>query len=164
MYLNDVLQKINCRKETYYKSMEEICNISSDNNTMYGYVAGIIDGEGSIEIHKNRSGFVPRITVTNTNDKLILYVKSILKFGSIIRRKNGINRKDVYVLIISNPKEILEVLKIIYPYLKIKQDRAIIMLYFVTEKLIHHKLILCRDTQSEYNLYSQMRVLNHRGK
>jgi hypothetical protein len=42
------------------------------------YLGGIVDGEGCISIFKRSKYYVPSVKIANTNETLILFVKSIL--------------------------------------------------------------------------------------
>lgn len=43
------------------------------------YIAGIIDGEGSIKIHKNKV----QITISNTNMEMLEKIRKYLNFGNV---------------------------------------------------------------------------------
>jgi len=56
-----------------------------------GYLAGIIDGEGSIQIGKQNGGKsweTLRVEVTTTNRELETFIQSTLKFGHVTTNKN----------------------------------------------------------------------------
>lgn len=71
------------------------------NKVESAYIAGIIDGEGSItltRIHRNEFRR-PCITISSTDKELLLYVQSLTN-GDIINKKNynPSKHKDSYTL------------------------------------------------------------------
>ncbi|NLK34541.1 MAG: hypothetical protein GX301_03705 [Gracilibacteraceae bacterium] len=90
------------------------------------YIAGIIDGEGSImltKFHKNQFPS-PCITVSSTSLELLEWVKAKSGLGSIKSKKNynPISHKDSYTYIVRYDKAI-SLLKEIEPYLIIEQKK-----------------------------------------
>lgn len=90
------------------------------------YIAGIIDGEGSIMLtrfHKNQF-HAPCITIASTSLELLEWVKAKSGLGSIKSKKNynPINHKDSYTYTVRYDEAIL-LLKEIEPYLVIEQKK-----------------------------------------
>ncbi|WP_423799554.1 LAGLIDADG family homing endonuclease [Neobacillus sp. SAB-20_R2A] len=90
------------------------------------YVAGVIDGEGSIvltRIHENEFRR-PCITIASTDMELLIYIQSIVG-GDICSKKNykPTHHKDSYTLNIKKKKAILKILKDIAPYLRVNKKR-----------------------------------------
>ncbi|MEW9051766.1 MAG: LAGLIDADG family homing endonuclease [Neobacillus sp.] len=90
------------------------------------YVAGIIDGEGSItltKLHKNEHRR-PCISIASTNLELLEYVLS-LTGGYITDKKNyqpGRHKKS-FTLNIKKKVTVLSILKQISPYLRVNKKR-----------------------------------------
>lgn len=87
-----------------------------------GYLAGIIDGEGSITLTRmhQREHRRPCITISSSDKELLLYIRT-LTGGAISNKKNykpGFH-KDSYTLSIKNKQSVLMILKEISPYLRI---------------------------------------------
>ena len=106
--------------------------------TDLAYVAGIIDGEGSISLYppcKGRRGLKISVQVGNTNEWLIQWLRFI--FGGYIYtippRKNC---KPVHSWSVSY-QQALGVLQAVYPYLRLKKPQAEIAINFL--KMRHHK-------------------------
>ncbi|WP_082306982.1 LAGLIDADG family homing endonuclease [Bacillus sp. FJAT-27245] len=93
------------------------------------YLAGIIDGEGSITLTRmHRKEFRrPCITIASTDIELLEYVKSITG-GTIVNKKNyrPLKHKNSYCLNIVKKKEVFTALKQVSPYLRVerKKDRC----------------------------------------
>jgi hypothetical protein len=90
------------------------------------YIAGIIDGEGSITLtrmHKKEHRR-PTITIASTDRELLLYVQSLI--GGVINNKKNYRpekHKSSYTLSIKNKLEVLSTLQQIYPFLRIDRKR-----------------------------------------
>lgn len=90
------------------------------------YIAGIIDGEGSITLtrmHQNEFRR-PCISVAST-DKELLYYLQTLTGGGIVSKKNykPKKHKDSYALSIKNKNEVFQILRAVSPFLRVEQKR-----------------------------------------
>ncbi|MFA9559543.1 LAGLIDADG family homing endonuclease [Evansella sp. AB-rgal1] len=97
------------------------------------YLAGIIDGEGTITLTKmhQKENRRPIISNASTDKELLEYIHS-LTGGVICNKKNyspGIHR-DSYTLTIKRKEDVFSLLQSIAPYLRVKnkKDRAIHLL------------------------------------
>jgi hypothetical protein len=95
------------------------------------YLAGIIDGEGTIALHKSKpSAFEGReckIEVSNTNDKLINWLLSNVGgkvYSQIKRQPNGYERKPLMTWELHGTVNVYFLLRAIKPYLIIKKEEA----------------------------------------
>ncbi|KKK39408.1 hypothetical protein WQ57_04070 [Mesobacillus campisalis] len=92
-----------------------------------GYVAGIIDGEGTITLSRMHSHEYrrPCISIASTDKELLLYIQS-LTGGTICNKRNynPVKHKDSFTLIIK--KDVISLLEQITPYLRVdkKKKRA----------------------------------------
>lgn len=97
------------------------------------YIAGIIDGEGSILLTKLSSNThrAPVVSVPSTTIELLDYLKETIRHGKITRKTNYNKEKhrDCYTYILEGNSAI-ELLKEISPYLIIesKKKRADLIL------------------------------------
>ncbi len=90
------------------------------------YIAGIIDGEGSITLsrmHENENRR-PCITISSTDIELLVYVQT-LTGGTIINKKNynPDRHKDSYTLNIKTMKSVMKLLEQISPFLRVSKKR-----------------------------------------
>jgi len=95
----------------------------------WAYLAGLIDGEGSIRIEKgssphHHSPTTPTVALTNTSSKMIDWV--VLKFGGHLYRKTNRTCWDVYWL----GKSVIPILEGVLPYLTAKKDQAEVVLAY----------------------------------
>lgn len=109
------------------------------------YLAGIIDGEGCIYIGDNITG--ARICVLNTNKELIRWVSSIFNSNvKIIESKinDGYSRKTYYQTILTRHSDLIALLKVLIPYLRIKKSKAIESVKILQDRVN----LINRDTNS----------------
>ena len=101
--------------------------------TEKAYLAGIIDGEGSIMLIRlsKTTHPAPVLSVPSTTIELLYYIKKIIGFGKIIPKTNynKEKHKDCYTFTLIR-NQALDVIKEIYPYLIIntKRERARLLL------------------------------------
>lgn len=93
------------------------------------YVAGIIDGEGSIGFSRvTETTMVPRVSVGNTNKKLLDDLKE--SFGGTVHvcHKEGDlgNNKPTWEWKLSSSKSV-KFLEIIFPWLRIKRPQVVLL-------------------------------------
>jgi len=97
------------------------------------YIAGIIDGEGSIMLISNHKNQMPSpcISISSSTLELLEWIKSKTKVGTITKKKNynPEYHKNSYTYYIRNDKA-LWLLGEIYPYLVLnsKKKRAELLL------------------------------------
>lgn len=111
------------------------------------YVAGIIDGEGSISLtrmHKNEFRR-PCISIASTEIELLEYIKTLT--GGIINNKKNYKptkHKNSYTLSVKNKNDVFYILQHIAPFLRVnrKRNRA----YFI---LKNYNLVTPRN--GKYN-------------
>ena len=90
------------------------------------YIAGVIDGEGSITLtrmHENEHRR-PVLTIASTDKELLIYIQSLT--GGIITSKRNYKpgvHKDSYTLSIKNKVEVLATLQCIHPFLRIERKK-----------------------------------------
>ena len=136
------------------------------------YTAGIIDGEGSIHIYRTsvpdyRTGFnyQLRVNVGNTQEWLCQWLK--MQFGGSVSSFAGgkAHWKRAYIWQLK-ANQIIPFLKMIMPYLQLKQRQAEIALEF--QKInpnIKNSLITKEESQIlKRALFNQMREINKKCK
>ncbi len=96
------------------------------------YIAGLIDGEGSITIAESGQDFRLSLTITNTYRPVLEWVQERTG-GSLASRRNDKNRRPIHVLSINN-KRVTQILRKIAPYMIIKRQQAQIALDFQLTK------------------------------
>jgi hypothetical protein len=99
------------------------------------YVAGIIDGEGSVTLtrmHESENRR-PCVTIASTDIELLLYVQNLIG-GTITNKKNynPSRHKNSYTLNVKNKESVLSILKQISSFLRVdkKRNRALWILEY----------------------------------
>jgi hypothetical protein len=133
-----------------------------------GYLAGIIDGEGSISLNKMKrkgyKGFVwhPTVRIANTCFELIEATEDICDGGSIVPTKDrsGI-RKDAYLYYMPQyiQREIIPQLLLIVK----KRHKELLLEALSILKGCGRQLTYEEDCRLE-QIYQEFKVLNKRGK
>lgn len=148
------------------------------------YIAGFLDGEGWIGLQKNPirtnrwayTYYFVRIGVSNTNKAILEWLQSTTEKGYIRANLSNLklpNRKPCWVWDVSG-KDALEILKLIYPYLRIKRTvvKAILefreMIDTQKKERLSCKGKYKQPVPEEFNLkreklYQKVRSLNKRG-
>ena len=101
-------------------------DLSSLTREEIGYIAGFMDGEGSICFCLGRR-MNPTIQFPNTNKEVIEWLLKKLTVGGLsitVREKKNPNWKTLYQIHIGGIKNVYDILKKIEPYLIIKKDKA----------------------------------------
>ncbi len=95
------------------------------------YLAGLVDGEGSILLYKRGTGSAMRLSVANTNLQLLQWCQTITGVGNIAGRKpiNAAKHKASYLWLV-NSQAGCSVLVQIRPYLVAKAKQADIAIEF----------------------------------
>jgi hypothetical protein len=101
------------------------------------YLAGFIDGEGCISINKQWTDRTPTpiywliITVTSVDKDTLEYCRRMTGLGSIQynRKSTQDNDRHVYAWHLTSNRAI-DLLRMIYPYMKIKREQADIAFAF----------------------------------
>jgi len=94
------------------------------------YIAGIIDGEGTITLTRihEKEHRRPCVTIASTDKELLDYIQKLTN-GTINSKKNynPIRHKDSYTLCIKNKETVLTLLKNVSPFLRVdkKRNRAL---------------------------------------
>ncbi len=132
--------------------------------TDLAWLAGIVDGEGSISgsVHKNRGGYV-RVSIINSDSRIINRCKEIFKeFGSTLDARSGkghLGSKTIYRIYTGPNQATLRFLKAIHPYLVGKQEQATLAIGFcslvggpggvaIPEKIAQFRRALIRGMQA----------------
>lgn len=111
----------------------------------YAYIAGLIDGEGTITITKqNNESFMKRQKLKNPRylallrigmieEKPIRFIEKVLKVGKVYKeppRKDRPTCRLMYRWICTNTQECLRILRDLYPYMLVKNKQAKIVMEF----------------------------------
>jgi hypothetical protein len=130
------------------------------------YVAGLFDGEGCVNLSRNRSGCFVRVFLTNTNLELLERLKE--SFGGDIKKLSGRKKgwKQAYVWRLSWSKAV-SFLDSIQPWLLNKWRQAEVAFAWDANRLGRgNHDVATKQAVKEANelLIEQLHWLNHRGE
>jgi hypothetical protein len=138
--------------------------------TAAAYLAGFIDGEGTIGIirarrRENKSGYrlQPYLSVANTDKPALEAIQAMCGNGRLVQQTNPVNanHKDGYSLRFS-PNQIRHLLPQLQPYLLIKAKQAGYVLEFLSVNRGGRHL-KPEEQQKTDELRESVRALNARG-
>lgn len=126
------------------------------------WLAGFLDGEGSIMLHGRANSYAMRLTATNTHRTTLDNIAEIAGVGAIvwrpIPRYPGRSRPIGWWL--ANGEAAESVLRQVQPYMRTKRAQADLAISF-QERLRNPALKSDRSWQLEY--VERMRAMNRRG-
>jgi len=124
---------VTIRKRRIKKSTFPVSCKASD----LAYLAGIIDGEGTICIVKNSghaTGKTIRLSIANTSVELMKWI--IKRFGGkVARKENGFGRKPIFQWKVDSVLTIRDFLQMTLPYLVVKKCKAETAIALCNEKV-----------------------------
>ncbi len=136
------------------------------------YLAGIIDGEGSLMLWKSnidpkrRGQFNLRVNVSSTDKCLVewLYANFGGRFSEMNSpsRKAHSNWKQQYIWEVNRP-EMLQFLTDIYEFLVIKKERCQVAIEFRKTFSKRERNLTEENFNIRFKLYEKMKHLNSRG-
>jgi hypothetical protein len=148
-----------CRDKVRWVRKGKTCSTLTTEQA--AYMAGMLDADGHIGIYKHNSRYARvTVTVSNTDDPFLHWVKALTGVGSVcLQRKGTATTKPNYQWYCVSHAAVT-FLEQILPYMHIKRARAELAIEY-------HRFLetpegrLDTDTQLEYR--EQMLALNRRG-
>jgi len=127
------------------------------------YIAGLIDGEGSILCYKSGRSYTKRITISNTRKELMEWLMKKIPFGKFQKKPHPEkpNWSDSYIFYIGKTEYIVWLLEQVLPYLVIKKQLAILMLELCRSRM--EKPQFSEYSEKEIQLLEEICRLNSRG-
>src|SRR5579859_5842671 len=102
--------------------------------TEAAYVAGIIDGEGTICLNRTsaqgENGFAARLTIANTSVLLLETITGMVGTGSVVGRRERERRRTGYTWVCP-VGDIQRVLENVLPFLVLKKEHAVLLLEYI---------------------------------
>jgi sortase (surface protein transpeptidase) len=132
--------------------------------TDVAYIAGILDGEGSIYISRDsRNGsFYGCVQLGMTDNIVVPWLTKVLNYKYNKVNRNPDNHKDCNVFRIQGKQAVALLIRCL-PYLKLKNNQAMIILELVFLQSYYHNKEGISNWEQQNNLYEKMRLLNKKG-
>ena len=130
----------------------DICK-SLINPYLVGYIAGLIDGEGSININHKKRQYWLTVDIATTSYPCAQWLKSIIGGHIRISDKPNEKHKTGYHWTVTS-RQALCLLQLMLPYLRIKKEEALVAIRFQKRmkqinKLNEKELIIRADLKKE---------------
>lgn len=137
------------------------------------YIAGFIDGEGSIGLYIQKPSdnhtsyrlgfrFLPQVTIFNTNRPVLDDISEKYKGGLTLSRKRKRGNKTYWELRFGSRK-LIKILTDVLPYLKIKKIQAELLLEFYKLPPFKPPQRSDETLRRMIDIYNKLKVLNTKG-
>ena len=134
------------------------------------YIAGFIDGEGSIGLTSHgrlrRDGrargltFRPVVTVYNKHRGVLESMRGYAKVGRLhVRVRNRQEWSDAHIWKVDGGRDVEQLLRLIAPHLVVKREQATLLLRFIERRREQHTRPY---TETDYELVLALRKVNGR--
>lgn len=156
-------------KKTNLEYSKVTVDLSNLTQSELGYLAGLIDGEGTITISLNSKRtsiyqrtrlLQPMVSICNTNHAIVDWLSIRLPFV-ICKQRYDDSKKDTYALKLSGYK-IESLLRTVLPYLVAKKRQAELILEFLQSRTSSQRKSKYSDREIE--IVNEIRALNGKGK
>lgn len=123
------------------------------------YIAGVIDSDGSICLPLCKPKYLcPKINITNRNLEMLVWTRRVFGVGWHSDKPKIPKQRQVYQIEIAGRKSCLILLKLLLPYLKIKEKQAKLVIEFCE----NHKYK--KYSERDWEIFRMMKELNRRGE
>ncbi len=154
-----------------------IKNLEKLTETDWSYLAGLIDGDGTISVYHNKTSWNPSVKIANSDKATMDIISKMLKQRLYVykKKKRKTRTLPIYTLHIFSLHRLIPFLKGIIPFLKGKRKRAELLLElcesrakadFIYDKNIDGRVTPRLEPYSEHEkeLIRTIRRLNSEGK
>jgi hypothetical protein len=140
------------------------------------YIAGIMDGEGSIMIQRQasksfmeqrakrgcyHSDYAPAFRIGMQERVALDLIVSVTGLGEVVEEKPYHHKRPMYRWVLRSKYDITEFLTLILPYLLVKKEQAKLALKFVTEWVSFNGARITPEIQAQREAaWMEMRKLN----
>lgn len=133
--------------------------------TEKAYLAGLIDGEGSIHFALNTGEtIIPKISISNSNTEVLEWCRNKIGRGYISTLSphsfEGSFHRQTHQFIIQAKPTILPVLEAIFPFLIIKKKQAKLVLEWCKSRLSRENYHRSTYTKREVEIIKEVKRLN----
>lgn len=131
----------------------------------WAYVAGILDGEGCLGVYRGRrAAFEPHLSITNTNEDLILWLQRRIGGRIAITRpvRSG-SCKPVLRLHVGKIVDMVHVCRACLPYLVTKWGLAELLIQFQGTGSYRGRKLPNNVVSIRKTLAARTRIINRRG-
>lgn len=135
----------------------------------WSYLAGFIDGEGSLMLVRSGSyryknvprvpTYRPNLAITNNHRGVLEATRDFVGLGRVyMRRRASPHHRDSYIFMASGFR-LMPIIQNLLPHLIIKRVQAEVMIAFIERRVIQRTKPF---THEDYSLVQRMQLLNNR--
>ena len=124
------------------------------------YLAGFVDGEGSIMLTPRRDKVALKFSVSNTNKAILDWIAIVTGVGAVQQHRKASDTNKTCFQYQANSEAAESIIEQLLPYLIVKKEQAKLALE-TQERLRNPTLNADRTWQQEY--IAQMKTMNQRG-
>lgn len=130
------MKTLNDQIEKDLKTTDQSYEIEKD-PLKWSYIAGLMDTDGSFMIHKRighngmkNPNYLAKISYGEKDVRNLSFIKKVFPFGVISKKDNDkcVNGRFVWELVVK--QDMIEFIKMVLPYMKVKKQNAEILLKF----------------------------------
>jgi hypothetical protein len=126
--------------------------------TQLAYIAGLVDGEGCIQINRRDNGkrFGLYVSIDNTDRRMIEWLERTIQYGfcTVQKKRAKANWNAGYRFVVQE-RYAADLLQRVKPYLVIKREQAEVALEFQARKITQRGHHLTADVVALYGSYQQ---------
>ena len=128
--------------------------------TVAAYIAGFLDGEGSIILYRRRDAVAMRVSFSNCDLSVLRWLVAQTGIGSVVSKPvySDHHRQSLFAQI--NSSAAASLLEQVLPYLQIKHAQAQLAIEF--QRRLQDPALKA-DRSWQYSVREQMQALNRRG-
>jgi hypothetical protein len=132
------------------------------------YIAGIVDSEGCIRLHRSYRkygcgvSYSIEVAVSNTNQKLLNYLRNVTDLGHITEKYNGENARNIYRWRLTT-YHLKKFLLSIVPFLRIKKEQALLIVRYINITNDDGTKLTLEQIKEKEDIYEKISELNKRG-
>ncbi len=144
-----------CRAKADFINNLDVLPLSEET---VAYIAGLVDGEGSIMLISKKGGCTLRLSISNTFRLVLDWLVKVTGTGAVREVKRGNKDHKICYFFQSDSYAAASLIKLVKPYLRIKQNQAILGLYVQERRQYDSK-----NKEWQLKALAEMKLMNKRG-
>lgn len=146
-----------CSAKARFRTGSDCNNLSP---TDAAYIAGFLDGEGSIMVFKHRNAYALRVSFANNKLNVLEWIRDRAGVGNITKKERASSKHATSYALLINGQAAKTLLDQISGYLVVKKEQSEIGISFFDNLRIPH---LKADREWQRDISDKLKCLNRRG-
>lgn len=175
MTYQEIADSVGCSKSAVYRRFKDIdvdprvllkpSNLNDLSDDEKAYIAGIVDGEGSIGLWKHRQklkdhdkvSIRPNVRIGMTDEEVIDYIAETVGTGSRTHKHKELENFDKqHIFALQSQNEVRDFLEQVKPYLRAKSDQAELLIEYCENRNPHEPY-----TEEELNMVDELKEMKN---